>query len=61
MAVYTWKCNSSYVFQHNYKNAEEVRIPKKRSHTALGALFGAAEKKPKCFKSRQEGGRRATE
>jgi hypothetical protein len=39
-----------------YKNGEKVGSPKKRPQTALGALFGEAEKKPRFLKSRPKAG-----
>ena len=38
-----------------YKNGEKVGSPKKRPQTALGALFGEAEKKPRFFFKPPEG------
>ena len=39
-----------------YKNGEKVGSPKKRPQTALGALFGEAEKKPSLKTKRPKAG-----
>ena len=56
MLGYTWTCNSSNAFWHIYKHGEKVGSPKKRFQAALGALFGEAEKQPRCLKHRPKAG-----